>query len=217
MNQHSKTLRILVVDDHEVVRRGVRGILKRQRRFQIVGEASNGMEALKLAAQLKPDVAVMDIEMPQMDGLAATRKMKEVAPRTHVLVFTVHESDEYLREALEAGARGLVMKSDMANTLGTAVTALGRGEVAFTPKVAEIMVKGFVRAGSEARQVRLTYREEQIVRLLAAGKANKEVSDTLGVTLNTAETYRSRIMAKLNMHSVTELTRFAVRQNLINA
>jgi DNA-binding NarL/FixJ family response regulator len=217
MIHNSKRLRVLLADDHEVVRRGVRAILGMQRGIQIVGEAVNGLEAVELATRLKPDVAVLDIEMPRLDGFAAARRIRETIPATQVLILTMHESDEFIRQALEAGARGLILKSDLAEHLGTLVTAVARGEVSFTPKVTEIMVSGFLGTRNGNVQASLTPREIDTIRLLAIGKANKEVAAALGITVKTAETYRARIMIKLDVHSLSDLTRYAIRQELVES
>jgi DNA-binding NarL/FixJ family response regulator len=214
---NANRLRILLADDHEVVRRGVRAILKDQSAMQVVGEAVDGVEAVELATRLRPDVAILDIEMPRADGLVATRKIREIVPQTQILILTIHESDEVVRQALEAGARGLVMKSDLADRLGTAITAVARGEAFFTPKVTEIMLNGFLNTRNCNAQASPTPREIDTIRLLANGKANKEVAAALGITLKTAETYRARIMMKLNLHSLPDLTRYAIRQKLIES
>jgi DNA-binding NarL/FixJ family response regulator len=215
MSLNSKRLRLLLADDHVVVRRGVRAILNRQRFIQIVGEAADGLEAVALATRLKPDVAVMDIEMPGMGGLEATRKIRAAVPETQILILTMHESDEMVRQALEAGARGLVMKSDYANGLGTIIGAVARGEASFTPKVTQIMMSGFLGSRNDNLPASPTPREIETIRLLAVGKANKEVAAALGITVKTAETYRARIMTKFHMHSISDLTRYAIRQKLV--
>jgi DNA-binding NarL/FixJ family response regulator len=209
--------RILIADDHEIVRRGLRAILETREDFEIVGEAANGREAVQLAAELSPDVVVMDISMPELNGLEAVRQIVKGPAETEVLVLTMHESEELIHEVLEAGARGYVLKSDTARQLLPAVDALSRHRPFFTSKASEVVLKGYLegtRPKGEPRRS-LTAREREIVQLLAEGKSNKEVAATLHISIKTAETHRTNIMRKLDLHSVSELVRYAVRNHII--
>src|SRR6267142_5921027 len=190
MAKGMKRLRILVADDHELVRRGIRGQLRARRGWIIVAEAMNGRQAVEKATKLKPDVAILDISMPDLDGLQATRQIREAAPSTEVVVLTMHESDQMVRRVLEAGARGYVLKSDLAAHLVKAVKDVSAGKLFLTPKVSDIILKGFLKTSGpsepkEHSQTRPTPREVEIIRLLAEGKANKKIAAELGITIRT--------------------------------
>jgi len=217
-----KKLRLLVADDHELVRHGIRGLLQAHSGWEVIGEASTGKEAVLKSKNLQPDVAILDITMPSLDGLEATRQIAEASPQTKVLILTMHESDQMVRRVLEAGARGYVLKSDLAGQLVKAVEHVSRGNVFLTPKVSEIVLQGFLKAESDPKQsesarVRPTPRELEIIKLLAMGKANKEISVALGITVRTVETHRAKIMMKLGLHSLTELIHYAIRHEIIPA
>jgi DNA-binding NarL/FixJ family response regulator len=222
MTRGTKRLRILLADDHELVRRGIRGVLRSRRGWTVVGEAVNGREAVEKAGKLKPDVAIVDIGMPDIDGLKATRQIREATPNTQVVVLTMHESDQMVRRVLDAGALGYVLKSDLATHLVKAVKNVSGGKLFLTPRVSDIVLKGFLKTGNrrdatEHSQVRPTPREVEIIRLLAAGKANKEIAAELGITTRTVETHRARIMLKLGLHSLTELIHYAIRHEIFSA
>jgi DNA-binding NarL/FixJ family response regulator len=222
MTRSTKTLRILVADDHELVRRGVRGLLRARRGWTVVGEAVNGLEAVEKANTLKPDVAILDISMPDLSGLQATRQIRESVPTTQVVVLTMHESDQMVRRVLAAGALGYVLKSDLATHLVKAVKSVSGGELFLTPRVSDIVLKGFLTTGNrseptEPSQARPTLREVEIIRFLAQGKANKEIAAELGITIRTAETHRARIMLKLGLHSLAELIHYAIRHKIFTA
>lgn len=215
-----KKVRILVADDHDVVRHGLRSILESQRGWEVCGEASNGVEAVERAKKLKPDVVILDITMPKLDGVEATRQIREAVPQAQVLVLSMHEPDELLHDVLDAGARGYIQKTEASRELVAAVTALKMRKPFFSPGVLETMVEGYV--GQERRnnikgraRKSLTPRERGIVHLLAEGKSNKEIGATLNISERTAETHRSNIMRKLNFHSLADLVRYAVRNKII--
>ena len=219
MTRGSKKLRILVADDHELVRRGIRGLLRARRGWTVVGEAANGREAVEKAMKLKPDVAIVDISMPDLDGLQVTRQIREAAPTTKVVVLTMHESDQMVRRVLEAGALGYVLKSDLAAHLVKAVKDVTAGKLFLTPRVSDIVLKGFLKIRNqrdplENSQARPTPREVEIIRLLAEGKPNKKIADELGITCRTVETHRAKIMLKLGLHSLTELIHYAIRYKI---
>ncbi len=213
-------MRILVADDHEVVRRGLQALLEAQPGWEVSGEAVDGREAVEKAKQLKPDVVIMDISMPVLNGLEATRQILKVSPQARVLILTMHESDQIVREVLDAGARGYVLKSDAGRDLVGAVEALRRYNSFFTSKVAEMVLDGYrgVSARSEEDKLshdRLTPREREVLQLLAEGKSSKEVAVELHLSVCTAETHRTNIMRKLDLHSISDLVRYAVRNNVI--
>jgi DNA-binding NarL/FixJ family response regulator len=221
MTGDTKKLRILLADDHELVRRGIRGLLHAQRGWRVVGEAVNGREAVDKAKKLNPDVAILDIGMPHLDGLEATRQIREASPNTKILILTMHESEQMVRRVLEVGARGYVFKSDLAGQLMKAVKRVSQGKLFLTPKVSEIVLEGFLEAGKESRrtgslQSRPTPREVEIIRLLAEGKRNKEIAAALGITARTVETHRAKIMLKLGLHSLTEIIHYAIRNEMVS-
>ena len=211
-----------MADDHELVRRGIRGLLRARRGWTVVGEAMNGREAVEKANKLKPDVAILDISMPDLDGLQATRRIREAVPTTEVVVLTMHESDQMVRRVLDAGARGYVLKSDLATHLVKAVKDVCAGKMFLTPRVSDIVVRGFLATGEESdptehSEARPTPREVEIIRLLAEGKANKEIAAKLGITIRTVETHRAKIMLKLGLHSLAELIHYAIRHKIFTS
>lgn len=212
--------RILVADDHEVVRKGLISLLQSQPDWQVCGEAADGREAVEKAQQLKPDVVILDIGMPSLNGLEATRQILKTNPQARVLILTLHDSDQVVREVLNAGARGFLLKSDAARDLVAAVEALRRDKTYFTSKVATMVLEGYLKGtpGTVAttNRSRLTPREREIVQLLAEGKSTKEVAVALGLSVKTAETHRSNIMRKLQLHSVSDLVLYAVKNNIVH-
>jgi DNA-binding NarL/FixJ family response regulator len=221
MIKASKKLRILIADDHELVRRGIRGLLRAQRGWKVAGEAADGREAVEKSRKLKPDIIILDIGMPNLDGLEATRQIRQAAPNTEILILTMHESNQMVRRVLEAGARGYVLKSDLAGHLVKAVKGVSRGKIYLTPKVSEIVLEGFLSKGTDSQQAqgsrfRPTPRETEIIRLLAEGKANKAIALELGITVRTVETHRAKIMLKLGLHSLTQLVHYAIRHNIVS-
>lgn len=211
--------RILIADDHEVVRRGIRSLLENHPGWEICGEARDGREAVDLSKELKPDLVLLDIGMPNLNGLDAARQILATQPLTRVLVLTMHDSDQLVRDVLAAGARGFLLKSDAGRDLLTAVEAMQRHRTFFTSQVAEIVLDGYLNAPHPAPQApprkRLTPREREVVQLLAEGKTSKEVAVALELSVKTAETHRTNIMRKLDLHSVADLTLYAVRNGII--
>jgi DNA-binding NarL/FixJ family response regulator len=212
--------RIFIADDHEVVRKGLCALLQADPTLQICGEAADGREAVEKVRELKPDAIILDIGMPGLNGLEATRQIIKDDPRARVLILTFHDSDQVVRDVLNAGARGFLLKSDAARDLLVAVEALRRDKTYFTSKVAAMVLEGYLKGGTKAAAIslgrdRLTPREREVVQLLAEGKSTKEVAVALGLSVKTAETHRSNIMRKLQLHSVSDLVLYAVRNNIV--
>jgi two-component system, NarL family, response regulator NreC len=215
-----KKLRILIADDHALVRRGIRSVLHSQHGWRIVGEAANGREAVEKTIKLKPDVVVVDVSMPELDGVEVARQVHQAVPDTKVLVLTMHESDQMVRRALEAGARGYLLKSDLTDSLTKAVKAVAEGKRFLTPKVYEIVLDRFLKTRSHHHQgdragTGTTPREIEIIRLLSEGKTNKEIAALLGISVRTVETHRSKITLKLGLHSLAELIHYAIRHGIV--
>jgi DNA-binding NarL/FixJ family response regulator len=215
-----KTLRILIADDHEIVRRGVHAMLDAQADLEVCGEAANGREAVAAAARLKPHLVVMDIAMPEMNGLEATRQILKENPTIEVLIMTMHESEELVRNVLGAGARGYVLKSDVTESLLAAVRALAHHQVFISSKVTEVVLQGYLNgcnatAGQTGLHNEISPREREIVQLVAEGRSSKEIAETLHISIKTVETHRAHIMSKLDLHSVSDLVRYAIRNHII--
>lgn len=215
------TVRILVADDHGIVREGLRSLLERSRGWQVCAEASNGREAVEQARLHRPDIAILDVTMPILNGVEATRQIRQISPNTEVLILSMHESDVLLRESVEAGAKGYLLKEDADSDLLAAVEALCRHSRYYSPKISDSLpapgLAGRRYGRSVAPRGRLTPRERQIVQLLAEGKSNKEVAALLAISAKTVETHRANVMLKLNLHSITELVRYAIRNVLIQS
>ena len=210
-----KKIRIVLADDHSVVRQGFRRILEAQSDMEIVGEASNGREALEQAALLTPDVVVMDVAMPELNGIEATRRMKEATPHSRVLALSMHKDSVYVRETLRAGARGYLLKDSVAADLVSAVRAVAAGEGYLSPAVSDAVLDDYRRHVTNPIDL-LTSREREVLQMLAEGKTNKEIAGVLNLSVYTVDAHRGRIMEKLNVHSINELVRFAVRNGLID-
>jgi DNA-binding NarL/FixJ family response regulator len=211
-------LRIFIADDHYVVRAGLRALLESRAGWEVCGEATNGREAVEKAAKLKPEIAVVDIGMPLLNGIEVVRQLRKVSPETQILILTMHESDDLVQQVVEAGARGYILKDDADRILLAAVDALCRKKTYFSTRVSDI-VEGSDSRGEapdtpRASRSRLTPREREVVQLLAEGKSNKEVASLLGISVKTAEAHRANVMLKLNFHSITELVLYAVRNKM---
>ena len=211
----SQKIRILLADDHAVVRQGFKAILGAQPDMEIVGEAGNGREAVELAEKLRPDVAVMDVAMPELNGIEATRRIGEATPRTRVLALSMHKDSVYVREILRAGARGYLLKDQIDSDLLAAVRAIARGEGYLSPAVSDAVLNDYRKHVSDPIDL-LTSREREVLQMIAEGKTNKEIATVLDLSVYTVDAHRGRIMEKLNLHSVNELVRFAVRNGLID-
>jgi DNA-binding NarL/FixJ family response regulator len=214
-------VRILIADDHDVVRAGLRQLLLEKKGWEVCGEATTGRQAAAMALELKPDVVVMDIAMPELNGLEAARQIRKALPKTEIVVLTLHLSDQLAYEIIEAGIRGYVLKSDCNRDLVNAVESLGMHRPFFTARVSEMMMDGLrgdkphVRENQADARSRLTGRQREIVQLLAEGKTSKEVAVALNISVKTAETHRANIMRRLELHSVSELVRYAVKNQII--
>jgi DNA-binding NarL/FixJ family response regulator len=215
---------LLVADDHEIFRAGVRTLLEGQPGWQVVAEAADGREAVAKAAEVRPDVALLDIGMPVLNGLEAGRQIVQNGPRTKILMLTVHDSDAMINNVLTVGARGYLLKTDAARDLVSAVKAVQSDNTFFTAKVAEIVLTTFMNNGARAYAYareslggRLTPRQCEIVQLVAEGRSTKEVATLLNISVKTAETHRANLMRRLNCHSAAELVRYALRNQIIEA
>ncbi len=212
-------LRILIVDDHAVVRRGVRSLLESQAGWEIAGEAATGREAVELARRLKPDIVVMDLSLPELNGLDATRQILKESPRSEILVLTMHHSEELARNVLQAGARGYVLKSDADQNLIAAIESLREHKPFLTSTVTEFVLDDYTRRAEShdggGAHAAMTAREREIVQLLAEGRSNKEAASVLGISVKTIEAHRANIMRKLHLRSVSELVRYAVRNKIV--
>ena len=215
-----KKLRILLADDHIVMRSGLRALLDRQPNLEVVGESENGRETVALAASLKPDVVVMDVGMPVLNGIEATQTIVTQCPTIAVVILSMHADESYVMRALKAGARGYLLKDSAATDLIGAIQAISQGKSFFSPKVSRILAEDYVRVLKQKGAVDtydlLTSREREILQLLAEGKANKEVATALNISPYTVETHRSHILQKLNLHNSAELVLYAVRKGIIS-
>ena len=214
-----RAIRILIVDDHEIVRRGLRTLLSSRSKWEVVAEAVTGREAVESARRLKPDIVILDITMPDPNGLEAARIISRELPKTEILILTMHESLQVAREVINVGARGYVLKSDAESEIVTAVEALSQHRTYISKRLGEMVVEGFFDAtgpaGARAARPELTARERNVVRLLAEGKSNKEVAQALGISVKTVESHRGHIMRKLNIHSITDLVHYAIRSHIV--
>jgi DNA-binding NarL/FixJ family response regulator len=208
-------VRILIADDHPIVRRGLRTLLETKRGWKICGEVGNGREAVARTKRLKPDVAILDIGMPGLNGVEVTRQIRKVSPKTEILILSAHGSETLVREVVDAGARGYLVKDDADDNLVTAVDALRRHRTYFTPSIAAWIARDRRSARAKTPRSRLTPREREITQLLVEGKINKEVASMLNISVKTVEAHRANIMLKLNLHSITELVHYAIRNEII--
>lgn len=210
--------RILLADDHDVMRRGIRDLLESHAGWEICGEVSDGRQAVEQTKKLRPDIVVLDLGMPELNGLDAARQIKKAVPRTEVLIFTMHETDQLVRDVFAAGALGYVMKSDAARHLVTAIERLATHKPFFGGDIAERVLEGYMNSAPATPAPstdRITAREREIVQLLAEGKANKEVAEILAISVKTVETHRAAIMRKLELASLADLVRYAVRNGIV--
>lgn len=211
----SHKIRILLADDHAVVRQGFSALLRAQPDMEVVGEAANGREAIERAKQLQPDVVVMDVAMPELNGIEATRRLQDEAPRSRVLALSMHKDSVYVREILRAGARGYLLKDAIDTDLIAAVRAVARGDGYISPAVSEAVLSDYRKHVTNPIDL-LSSREREVLQMIAEGLVNKEIATRLNLSVYTVEAHRGRIMEKLNLHSTSELVRFALRNGLID-
>lgn len=213
-----KKIRILLADDHTILRDGIRNLLDEEPDMEVVGEAEDGREAVQLAQQLKPDVVIMDIAMPLLNGVEATRQIKRDHPQCQVLVLTMHDDEEYIRQVLEAGALGYVLKYAAAGELFGAIRAVHRGEAVLSPAITRLVIEDFLRWANVQPQYTpnsLTPREREVLQLVAEGYTNREISGILSVSIKTVQAHRTNLMQKLNLHDRGELIKYAIQKKII--
>jgi DNA-binding NarL/FixJ family response regulator len=208
-------LSILIADDHAVVRAGLRTLLESRPHWQICAEATDGRDAVEKAAKHKPQIAILDIGMPLLSGVEATRQIRKSSPSTEILILTMHESDDLVQQVIEAGARGYILKDEADRVLLDAVQSLSQHKPFFSTRVSEAANAADSSDSAKSFRSRLTPREREILQLLAEGKSNKEVATLLNISVNTAEAHRANIMLKLDFHSLAELIMYAIRNNII--
>ncbi len=218
-------LKILIADDHEIVRQGIAAMIEGEDCCRVCGQAVDGRDAVQQAEKLQPDVVLLDISMPELNGIDATRQIRRVAPDSKVIIFTMHDAERLVHEVFQAGAAGYVLKSDVGTHLLKAIRTVGEGKRYFSSKVSDLVFDAYLKAGATAdaegweakagEESRLTLRERETVQLLAEGKSNKEVATTLGISVKTAETHRAAVMRKLGMATFSDLVRYAIRNHII--
>lgn len=215
------SIKILIADDHEIVRQGVKNLIDNEPDMELCGQATIGRDAVDLVAKLQPDVAILDISMPGLNGIEATRQIVKLAPGTKVLMFTMHEAEQLVHEVFNAGAKGYLLKSDAGRHLISAIRCVADGQRYFSSRLSDVIFDGFMKRDlphvPAPPEQKPTAREREIVQLLAEGKSNKEVAAILGISVKTAETHRAAIMRKLGLHSISELVRYAIRNHIIEA
>jgi DNA-binding NarL/FixJ family response regulator len=215
-----RPVRVLLADDHDVIREGLRRLLEDQPHLQVCGEAANGRDAVALCRELTPEVAVLDISMPELNGLEATRQIRKVSPATEILVFTMHQSEQLVRDVLTAGARGYLLKSDAARNIVEAINSLAAHRPYFNMRVSETILTGYLQAIAAQKTPKkqgdpLTARESEILQLLAEGRSNKEVARRLSIGVKTVEAHRAAIMRKIGANSIVDVVRYAVRNQIV--
>jgi two-component system, NarL family, response regulator NreC len=208
-------IKILLADDHTIVRQGLKLILSSHADLQVIGEAANGREVLELAEKLKPDVVLMDVAMPELNGIEATRRLHQISPRTKVLVLSMHKEAVYVREILKAGARGYILKDAIDTELISAIQSVARGDGYVSPAISGTLLSDYRQNITNPLDL-LSSREREVLQLIAEGKTNKEVATRLNLSVYTVDSHRGKIMEKLNLHSTGELVRFAVKQGLVD-
>jgi two-component system, NarL family, response regulator NreC len=206
-------IRVVLVDDHELVRQGLKALLEREG-FQVVGQASDGQEAVRLVPTVCPDVAILDVSMPILNGLDAARELQRSPQKTRTILLTRHDEDQYVTEALRAGVRGYVLKNQAATDLVNAIQQVCRGEIYLSPSISRTVVEAFLSKTALPTDP-LTSRERQVLQLIGEGKSSKEIAALLGISLKTAESHRTRLMRKLDIHELASLVRYAIRRGLV--
>lgn len=210
-------LRVLIADDHEIVRHGVRNLIATHEGWEICGEAANGRQAAELAAKLRPDVAVLDVELPLLNGIAAARLIRKSSPQTRLLLFTMHDDEETVQQALLTGARGYVLKSEGEQRLEEGIAALGAGRPYFSSSVTQVLVSASMNEPKHSALELFTTRELEVAHLIAEGYSNKAIARQLRISVKTVESHRTAVLRKAQVHTAAEFVRFAIRHNLIRA
>jgi two-component system response regulator NreC len=214
----SERIRIVLADDHTVLREGIRSLLDDQPDMQVVGEAEDGRGAVQLAAEMKPDVVLMDIAMPLLNGLEATRQIKRDLPQIHVLVLTMHDNEEYIRQVLTAGASGYVLKRAAASELVAAIRAVHRGEAVLSPAITRLVLEDYLRSDGSKPDLpagELTPREREILQLIAEGYTSREIAEMLSLSVKTVQAHRTSLMQKLDLHDRGDLIKYAIQKKII--
>ena len=206
-------IRIVLADDHVLVRQGLKSLLEREG-YQVVAEASDGQEAVRHVELLQPDIAIMDISMPTLNGVSAAREISGSSPKTKTILLTQHDESQYIREALEAGVKGYVLKNQVANDLLLAIRQVSRGQVYLSPGVSSAVMEAYQSKAEKSKNL-LTHREREVLQLIAEGKSTKDVASLLGISVKTAESHRTRLMQKLDIHETASLVRYAVRRGIV--
>jgi two-component system response regulator NreC len=206
-------IRIILADDHVLVRQGLKSLLEREK-FQVMAEASDGQDAVRLSEMHQPDITVLDISMPTLNGIDAARALRRSCPKTNLILLTQHDEEQYIHEALEAGVKGYVLKNQVASDLIHAIQLVSRGEFYLSPGISRALVEAY-RSKTEKPENRLTLRERQVLQLIAEGKSTKDTASLLGISAKTAESHRMRLMRKLDLHETASLVRYAVRRGLV--
>jgi two-component system response regulator NreC len=212
-------VRILLVDDHTILRDGIRALLENEPDMTVIGEAEDGRTAVKLACQLKPDVVLMDVAMPLLNGLEATRQIKHDCPQVKVLILTMHENEEYIRQALASGAMGYILKDAAASELLNAIYAVHRGEAILSPAITRLVVENYLRWGDlqkDSSANRLSPREREVLQLIAEGYSNKQIAEILCISIKTVQVHRMNLMSKLDLHDRAELIKYAIQRKIID-
>ncbi len=211
--------RVLIADDHPLIRSGLRSLLSREREFEVVGEAADGYQALELVEQLKPDIIMLDVSMPRLNGIDVARKISETAPSTRVIIVSIHSDEGYVLRALRAGAKGYLLKASPEGDILNAVRTVAAGHAYLSPEMSRLLVEEYVREmrerGVEDSYDLLSIREKEILQLLVSGSSNRQIADMIHVSVATVETHRSNILQKLGIHSLPELILYAVRKGLL--
>jgi len=215
--QMKNRIRLLIVDDHPIIRRGISMCLSHREQMEVVGEAADGREAIRLTREIQPDIVLMDIDMPQMNGLVVTEVLHRELPKVKVLILSMHGNTDYVLRIIQSGARGFILKEAPAEELVRAIEIVQSGDAYFSPDVARVALNRFVQTGNRAQdEMPLTNREREVLTFIADGFSNKEIACQLGVGVRTVETHRERIMRKLDIHTIAGLTRYALSKGLVS-